>query len=287
MVVSDKVTLLPPGNISQLLILKNASTGSYAIGAKGTTSPLDSNYFSVPESTVVPMPDSSVTVGSTKYVWQLVTKSNTRWFDSAAANNFVGIAAMYFYSPCTRSVALVQRNAYQLKMLLNHKTTIKSDINTWGFDTLWDHSIYSVIVKKGMNLCLFKLWGNTGTKFFSMRFTDSLNTMSLPDIACQFTPTLPQIPGLTGIIKPATASKIDAVSQHTSPQGDLIISVPFGGHTVIGLFTINGKCAGTASLNRAGEFIFSRKTLAAKVYIVKVTNPAVGTRCRMIEDIGR
>ena len=285
-VVSDKITTLPPGNVSQLLILQNASTGSYAIAAKGSNAPLDSNYFPVPESTVTPMPESSVTVGGAKYVWHLATKSNLRWFDSAAANNFVGIAALYIYSPCARSIALVQRNAWQLMMKLNNKVTINSDVSSWGFDTLWDHSIYSVPLKKGMNLCLFKLWGTTGTKFFSIRFTDSLNTMSLPDIAYQFTPTLPLIPGLTGIVKPAAVSRRNTISMSRTPQGGLSISVPFPGRTVIELFTVDGRCAGAAFLDNAGEFVFDRKALCANVYLLKVTNKELGTYCRMVENIG-
>ena len=284
-IVSDKITTLPPGNISQLLILQNASTGSYYIAAKGTRTPLDSNYFSVPESTVVPMPDSFISVGGVPYIWMPATKSNLKWFDSTAANNFVGIAAMYVYSPSVRNVALVQRNAWQLKMMLNNKTTVYADTSQWGFDTLWDHSIYSVTLKKGMNLCLFKLWAKTGTKFFSMRFTDSLNTLSLPNIAYQFTPNAPQIPGLTGTVKAATVSRIRTVSLRRIPQGGFIISVPFSGRTVIELFTINGKLVSEATLDKAGESVFREKTLRDNVYLVRVTNQEFGTSCMRIENI--
>jgi alpha-L-fucosidase 2 len=285
--VSDKVTLLPPGNIGELLLLKNASTGSYAITPKGTTSPLDSNYFTVPESTVVPMPESTVTVGTTKYQWQVATKANLRWFDSASVNNFVGIAALYFYSPCARGVALVQRNAWQLKMLLNNKTTIKSDINSWGFDTLWDHSIYSVNVKKGMNLCLFKLWGTTGDKFFSMRFTDSMNTLSLPDIAYQFTPALPAIPGLTGVMRQAAAPAGARISVRTSAHGDICIAVPLRGPSTIELFTVNGRCAAIGHIDNAGDYVFAGKTLGANIYLVKVTNRECGSCSMEVMHAGR
>jgi hypothetical protein len=281
-VVSDKITTLPSGNITQLLILQNASTGSrYSIVPKGT-SPIDSNYFSVPESTVVPMADSSVTINGTRYIWKLVSKANGRWFDSTAASNFVGIGAMYVYSPSARKITITRRDDYQMSMEVNNRLYIKSIPSQWGFDTAWDHTTNSIPLKKGINLLLFKLYENAGTSpnFFTVRFTDSLNTMSLPDIAYQFTPNSPAVP--SAVIKnvPSALSQQSILQLHTINRSTMQLTVPYDGHTVIQVFDISGRCINSRVIKNAGIYILNQKNLHNGVYLLRVTSGNESIVCK-------
>jgi alpha-L-fucosidase 2 len=272
-VVSEKITTLPSGNITQLLLLQNASTGSrYSIAPNGN-SPSDSNYFSVPESTIVPMPDSSVTINGTKYIWKLVTKSNGRWFDSTAAANFMGIGALYVYSPSARKITVTRRDDYQIAMKVNNRLFIESIPSQWGFDTAWDHTTNNISLKKGMNLFMFKMYENAGSSpnFFSVRFTDSLNTMSLQDIAFQFTPTAPAVFPSSIYRKPSSENP-EAFQLRYSKRFGIHLTVPANVPITIGVFDLNGKLVHNGTIKKTGDYVITRNNLRNGLYVLRITS---------------
>jgi lysophospholipase L1-like esterase len=252
------ITFLPPGNITNLLLLKNSSNSPYI--PRGTNG-INYNFF--PESTAVPLDNGSVTINTTTYTWRLSAKANGMWVDSAAADNFVAFGAIYLFTPFARTVYLAYKHDDDFSVRLNGRSIVNAPFN--GQDGISN----AIPLQPGVSKFLFKLVENTGGNNFAVRFIDSTGA-DISGLAYQFTPTAPTLPP-AGILPKVQTKKNDL--RLFFRKGKIIITLPGNAALSYSILTITGRCIETGVTVKTGHsYVLNKQNLSDNLYLVRIKN---------------